>query len=66
VAGRGYRWDMTDPHPPDDRETPAPSTNRPLNAERRPVVKPVLLLVLFVVVLVGLYLIGTEVLVSAE
>ena len=55
---------MTDA--PDDRETPAPTTDQPLNAEPRPRVKPALLLVLFVVVLVGLYLLGTEVLVSAD
>ena len=42
-----------------------PSTNRPLNGERRPVWKPVIITAAVFAVLVVLYLLGTQLLVDA-
>lgn len=55
---------MTEPQDHVDH-TDRPSTNRPLHGERRPVWKPVLLTVALFATLIVLYLVGTELLVSA-
>jgi len=49
-----------------DETRERPTTNQPLNAEKRPVWMPLILLVAFIAALVLIYLFGLAVLVPAD